>query len=156
LKQTAGGQANAWKYGTGPLPVDSCNPWRFEPSLRSDRLRGLLGIEVSDARIESILTGFGLQKTEKGWKVPSWRSDLTREVDLIEEIARVIGMDAIPARTQARFAGASESDRAYDRAMTLRRAFVAQGLHEARSLTLVPRNRTAQLSRRQSPTRFSA
>src|SRR4029453_8436191 len=38
----------------------------------------------------------------------------------------------------ARFLPASAGDRAYDRAMDLRRAFVAQGLHEARSLTLVP------------------
>jgi phenylalanyl-tRNA synthetase beta chain len=39
---------------------------------------------------------------------------------------------------QARFVAASVTDRAYDRAMELRRACVAQGLHEARSLTLVP------------------
>ena len=65
-------------------------------------------------------------------------ADLAREVDLIEEVARVIGMDTIPARVQARFASASASDRSYDRAMTLRRAFTAHGLHEARSITLVP------------------
>jgi phenylalanyl-tRNA synthetase beta chain len=47
-------------------------------------------------------------------------------------------MDAIPARATARFAPASASDRNYDRAMSLRRAFAAQGLHEARSITLVP------------------
>ena len=56
----------------------------------------------------------------------------------MREVARVVGMDAIPARTQARFAGASATDRNYDRAMALRRAFVAQGFHEARSITLVP------------------
>ena len=82
--------------------------------------------------------GFSLRETDSGWQVPSFRPDLTREVDLIEEIARVIGIDSIPGRTQARFAPASATDRAYDRAMVLRRAFVAQGLHEARSLTLVP------------------
>ena len=106
--------------------------------LRTERVKALLGVNVSEERIEEILTGFICKKTAAGWQVPSWRSDLTREVDLIEEIARVIGMDAIPARTQARFAPASETDRAYDRAMALRRAFAAQGFHEARSLTLVP------------------
>ncbi len=95
-------------------------------------------MEVLPERIDQILTGFGLTKAEQGWRAPSFRSDLTREVDLIEEIARVIGMEIIPARTQARFAAASATDRAYDRAMTLRRAAVAHGLHEARSITLVP------------------
>jgi phenylalanyl-tRNA synthetase beta subunit len=47
-------------------------------------------------------------------------------------------MDAIPGAHPGALCRASESDRAYDRAMMLRRAFVAQGLHEARSLTLVP------------------
>jgi phenylalanyl-tRNA synthetase beta chain len=88
--------------------------------------------------VRQILSGFGLRETPQGWEVPSFRPDLTREVDLIEEVARVLGMDGIPARTQAEFAPASATDRAYDRAMALRRAFVAQGLHEARSLTLVP------------------
>ena len=107
-------------------------------ALRAQRVNSLLGFDVPVERVRQILTGFGLVETNTGWTVPSFRPDLTREVDLIEEIARVVGMDAIPARTQARFAPASASDGAYDRAMALRRAFVAQGLHEARSLTLVP------------------
>jgi len=106
--------------------------------LRAERLRLLLGVEVPAERVRQILTGFGLRETPQGWDVPSFRPDLTREVDLIEEVARVLGMDAIPSRVQAQFASASASDRAYDRAMELRRAFVAQGLHEARSITLVP------------------
>jgi len=106
--------------------------------LRASRIALLLGIEVSEDRVAQILTGFGCKKTDAGWQPPSHRPDLVREVDLIEEIARVVGMDAIPAKTQARFAGASATDRNYDRAMALRRAFVAQGFHEARSITLVP------------------
>ena len=106
--------------------------------LRSSRIALLLGIEVGEDRIAQILTGFGCVKAAEGWQPPSFRPDLVREVDLIEEIARVIGMDAIPSRTQARFAGASGTDRNYDRAMALRRAFAAQGFHEARSITLVP------------------
>jgi phenylalanyl-tRNA synthetase beta chain len=106
--------------------------------LRTSRIARLLGIEVSEDRVAQILTGFGCKKTDEGWQPPSYRPDLAREVDLIEEVARVVGMDAISAKTQARFAGASATDRNYDRAMALRRAFVAQGLHEARSITLTP------------------
>ena len=106
-------------------------------ALRAARVTALLGVEVPAARIDAILTGFGLGKTDAGWEIPSFRQDLTREVDLIEEIARVVGLDAIPARVQAQFSPTSATDRAYDRAMVLRRALVGQGFAEARTLTLV-------------------
>ncbi len=149
ILEIAGGTAGELRIG---LPGDSQSG--FDPSamlsesagpvfthtvaLRPARVAALLGVPVAEARIAEILTGFGLRGAEGGWEVPSYRQDLTREVDLIEEIARVIGLDRVPSRVQARFAPASATDRAYDRAMTLRRALVAAGLHEARSLTLVP------------------
>ena len=114
------------------------NASRAAIPLRPSRVAALLGTEVPQDRIEKILTGFGCEKVPDGWRAPGWRPDLAREVDLIEEIARVVGMDAVPGKTQARFAGASGTDRNYDRAMALRRAFAAQGFHEARSITLVP------------------
>jgi phenylalanyl-tRNA synthetase beta chain len=117
------------------MPVPEGGPFI---RLRHERVNKLLGTVIPAERIERILSGFGLMQCADGWMIPPFRPDLTREVDLIEEISRVIGMDAIPARTQARFASASATDRVYDRAMALRGAFVAQGLHEARSLTLVP------------------
>jgi len=107
--------------------------------LRVERVAHLLGAEISEERVDQILTGFGLKKAEGGeWQIPSFRPDLTREVDLIEEVARVIGMDVIPAKVQAKFSPASEVDSAYDFAMNLCRAFAAQGLSEARNITLVP------------------
>ncbi|MGC3988698.1 MAG: phenylalanine--tRNA ligase subunit beta [Chthoniobacteraceae bacterium] len=106
--------------------------------LRLERLNALLGTTISQERVEGILTSLGLEKKDGGWWAVRYRPDLVREVDLIEEVARVIGMDAIPSRVQARFAPTSPVDRAYDRAMELRRALVAQGLSEARNLTLVP------------------
>ncbi len=107
-------------------------------ALRPERIAAVLGVAVPEDRIAQILTGFGLVKVADGWQPPGFRLDLAREIDLVEEIARVIGMETIPARTQARFAPASATDRNYDRAMSLRRALIAQGLHEARSITLVP------------------
>ena len=121
-----------------PVLLSQRNVPRPAIPLRLTRVAALLGLEVPQARVDQILAGFGCIAAAEGWQPPSFRPDLVREVDLIEEIARVMGMDAIPSRMQARFAGASGSDRNYDRAMALRRAFVAQGLHEARSITLVP------------------
>jgi len=106
-------------------------------ALRPQRVALLLGLELPEERIDAILTGFGLQKAEGGWEIPSFRPDLQREIDLIEEIARVVGIEAVPARAQAQFAPASATDRAYDRAMALRRNLVAQGFAEARTLMLI-------------------
>ena len=107
-------------------------------ALRLDRVTALLGFAVPPERIDAILTTLGLKKSDSGWVPPTFRPDLTREIDLIEEIARVVGMDAVPSRTQGLFAPSSPADGIYDRSMTLRRALAAQGLSEARSLTLVP------------------
>jgi phenylalanyl-tRNA synthetase beta chain len=105
--------------------------------LRPGRVSALLGLEIPGERIDQILTAFGLLKTESGWEIPSFRPDLTREIDLIEEIARVVGIDAVPARVQARFAAASPIDSSYDRAMGLRHSLVAAGFAEARTLMLI-------------------
>jgi phenylalanyl-tRNA synthetase beta chain len=106
-------------------------------TLRPERVTAVLGKEVPEERVHDILTAFGLLKTDSGWEIPSFRPDLTREIDLIEEIARVVGIDAVPARMRAQFAPASATDLAYDRAMNLRRALTAQGFAEARTLILI-------------------
>lgn len=120
---------------TGALLV-GLTPMRHV-SLRPERVTSLLGASVPEARITQILSALGLSKSEDGWDVPSHRSDLTREVDIIEEIARVVGIEQFPALTRACFSGSSTADARYDRLMQLRRAAVAQGLFETRSLTLV-------------------
>ncbi|MCA9774383.1 MAG: phenylalanine--tRNA ligase subunit beta, partial [Myxococcales bacterium] len=68
--------------------------------LRAARVTALLGIEISEGEIARILTDLGvaLEATGPGlWRAaaPSWRTDLTREADLIEEVARVWGYDRI-------------------------------------------------------------
>ena len=134
------GMAGDSPIGFDPVATmhDSGEPvFTHTVALRPQRVTALLGVEIPLVRIDGILTGFGLGKTDAGWEIPSFRQDLTREIDLIEEVARVVGLDAIPARVQAQFAAASATDRAYDRAMALRRALVAQGFAEARTLTLI-------------------
>ena len=107
---------------------------------RKERCTALLGLEIEDEDIDAILLGFGLrqsEKTEGSWDIPSFRPDLTREIDLIEEIVRVVGIDQIPAWQFARFGASTPADRAYDRVLELRRTLAGLGLHEARGLTLV-------------------
>ena len=106
-------------------------------ALREARCAQLLGVEISAARIEGILTSLGLGKTSAGWRIPSYRQDLTREIDLIEEVTRVFGIENVPDREMGRFAAASDSDRFHDRGMKLRTLLAGQGFSEARTLTLI-------------------
>ncbi|KQZ59981.1 MULTISPECIES: phenylalanine--tRNA ligase subunit beta [unclassified Lysobacter] len=68
--------------------------------LRRERLARVLGLRVADSDVERILQALGLTvaNTAEGWSVipPSRRFDLAIEEDLIEEIARIHGYDAIP------------------------------------------------------------
>ena len=104
---------------------------------RLERCHAVLGAAVSSEQVDQILTGFGLEKQGADWQTPAFRQDLTREIDLIEEVARVIGIEAVPSREQSRFFGSSDADKRADQAMRLRRALVAQGFFEARGLTLI-------------------
>ena len=69
-------------------------------TLRSDRIKRVLGVAVEGAEVERILNTLGLQcrVIEGGWQVtaPSFRFDINIEVDLIEEIGRIFGYDNLP------------------------------------------------------------
>ena len=109
-------------------------------ALRCDRVRSLLGIDLNDASIAALLAKLGLKKITSeaalGFEIPSWRNDLTREVDLIEEVARLHGINSITAKCDGIPAHSSHADKAYDFAYGLRRRLSGGGFHEARSGTL--------------------
>jgi len=72
-----------------------------EISLRRSELDLIMGIAVDSADINRILEALGFESTHTGnnWTCtpPSYRPDVEREIDIIEEIARMIGFDAIPS-----------------------------------------------------------
>ncbi len=105
--------------------------------LRENRCSGVLGVQVPLDRVEEILSGFGLEKTQEGWSIPSFRQDLTREIDLVEEVARVFGIDRVPAREIGRFVETTEADRVHDRNTRLIHALVGQGFFESRTVSLI-------------------
>jgi phenylalanyl-tRNA synthetase beta chain len=99
LLEIAGGNA-------GPLRVEEAAdylPQAAAIELRSDRLQRLLGVNIPDETVGGILHRLGLAAnvTPGGWTVtaPSYRFDLVREADLIEEVARIFGYDNIPEQT---------------------------------------------------------
>lgn len=75
--------------------------------VRNERMRSMNGIEVDDASIRSICTSIGCAIGDADASsfmvtVPSWRVDLHEEIDICEEVARLVGLDNIPAATHAR------------------------------------------------------
>ena len=70
--------------------------------LSLERVRRVLGVPLDAARVERILSGLGFTPVAAGtesWtvRVPTWRVDVSRDVDLIEELARHFGYDKLPA-----------------------------------------------------------
>jgi phenylalanyl-tRNA synthetase beta chain len=135
IVQVAGGVAEE-------IALEAGSHWaRTEIPLRHSRVRSLLGVELTDQEIEESLSGIGLEKSSGGgdstWSVPGFRHELTREVDLIEEISRAIGIERIPSRTAGVFAPSSAPDAAYDFVMARRQSLVGMGFSEARTSTLV-------------------
>src|SRR5437773_3818385 len=72
-----------------------------DDSLRYEGLDQLLGIHIEPATADEILSRFGLSKSDSAsrprWKIPSYRRDLQRDVDLIEEIIRAHGIEKVPS-----------------------------------------------------------
>jgi phenylalanyl-tRNA synthetase beta chain len=98
--------------------------------------------DLDDARIEATLTALGCQlsETDAGWLVgvpPSRQRDLGREVDLIEEVARLVGYDSFAAHLPDPLVpGGLEPSQQLER--RLRRSLCAAGLQEVCGLSLVP------------------
>jgi phenylalanyl-tRNA synthetase beta chain len=100
LLEIAGGEA-------GPLVhqvAESHLPRREPIKLRRSRVSLLLGLELPDNRVSAVLGRLGLSVSgnDEGWEVvaPSYRFDITSEVDLIEEIVRIHGYDSVPETTE--------------------------------------------------------
>lgn len=110
-------------------------------SLRRSRLRRVLGIAIPDAEVERILGALGMQVEAgpDGWQVtpPSARFDIAIEEDLIEEVVRIHGYDAVPTTLptgQIRVAMTSESQL---EEADLRRQMVARDYQEAIAFAFV-------------------
>lgn len=100
IQQVAGGELLEGSIWAG-------QPLAAEPtkvSLRTNQLRRILGIDIPENESHRILVALGLKPSgdqpdadgTRHYLAPSWRRDLSREADLIEEVARIHGYDKIP------------------------------------------------------------
>jgi phenylalanyl-tRNA synthetase beta chain len=133
ILEVAGGAAETTTRVAGNAPVLT------KPvTLDAKKLDQLMGGSISLPDAEEILCRLGLSKLPDGaWSVPSFRADLQRHIDLVEEIARVHGLANVPSRFLGAFVPASSVDAAYDADMVLRRRLAALGLHECQTIKLI-------------------
>ncbi|WP_447739743.1 phenylalanine--tRNA ligase subunit beta [Pseudomonas laurentiana] len=132
LLDTVGGEAGPIVEAVSQQHLPQVAP----VTLRAERITQMLGMEMAPAQVEQLLNALELTTTSNGageWTVtvPSHRFDISLEVDLIEELARLYGYNNLPVRyPQARLAPQGKPETRGD-LPTLRRLLVARGYQEA-------------------------
>jgi phenylalanyl-tRNA synthetase beta chain len=115
--------------------------------LRRERIERLLGAAIPDADVRRILTSLGFRPVAQadGWKVavPTFRVDVSREVDLIEEVGRHYGYDRLPTTFPPLTAAPPPPHPTIDRDRTARRVLLAAGCSEALSFSFIAADRAA-------------
>jgi len=137
ILETAGGQ-----LADGVVDVQPKAKEEKQITLHFAKSKDLLGIGISHADQVSYLNKLGLktvaqQPGECTFAIPSWRVDLKREVDLIEEVGRLYGIEKIPATPPRGAIGANAFDSVYDQIGEARRILAGLGLNEAQGQTLI-------------------
>jgi phenylalanyl-tRNA synthetase beta chain len=140
ILETAGGE-----LAEGVVDVQ---PKAMEPkeiTLHFAKSKDLLGVGISHLDQVSFLTKLGLEVKEQSpgvctFKIPSWRVDLKREVDLIEEVGRLYGVDKIPSTPPRGALGTNAFDSVYDQIGEVRRILTGLGLNEAQGQTLISKS----------------
>ncbi len=118
-------------------------PGRQDPepvTVTTEKTKRIIGMPVSRDKIVKILHSLGFECEHEGSKItataPYWRSDITYDVDLIEEVARIIGYDKIPTTLMADPIPQQNPDPLLGLKKTIRQALAGYGLHEIVSYSL--------------------
>lgn len=120
-------------------------PWQYqEIKCRVAKVNALLGLKLDSAEIADCLKRRGLQVLSQNdeellLRTPGWRFDLHKEVDLIEEVAQVRGLDSIPTALGAAKLGGSSKEDCYYEVEAARGELLALGLDEVMNYSLFSR-----------------
>lgn len=110
--------------------------------LREQRVADVLGMHIDRTTVEEILTRLGLHVSKllkDGWQVtvPSFRPDITIEVDLIEEIGRIFGYNNLPVTEPVGSLGLRNQPEAERPLSAIQNYFVSRGYQEAVTYSFV-------------------
>ncbi|MGO8698046.1 MAG: phenylalanine--tRNA ligase subunit beta [Limisphaerales bacterium] len=133
--QTAGGRLLEPPIDAYPKPLSS-----KEIRLRCDKTDALLGVRIPPETQVNFLQRLGLEcldASTPSFRIPTFRLDLKRDVDLIEEIGRLYGVEKIPATPPRGALGANAFDSVHDQIAEARRLLSGLGLLEAQGQTLI-------------------
>jgi phenylalanyl-tRNA synthetase beta chain len=137
IVEAAGGELAVGAVEAFPGPEAA-----VEISLRHRKVNELLGIELTPEQNVGYLTGLGLEAISQSdeastFRIPTWRVDLKRETDLIEEVCRLHGVDQIPATPPRCVVGENDFDAEHDVLAEARAILTGLGLNEAQGQTLI-------------------
>lgn len=137
ILETAGGELAGGVVDVYPVEA---KPKEIE--LHFQKTTALLGVTISHLAQISYLTNLGLVLKEQTpgictFQIPTFRVDLKRDVDLIEEIGRLYGVDKIPPTQPRNAIGTNAYDAVYDQIADARRILTGLGLSEAQGQTLI-------------------
>ncbi len=136
LRELAGGSP-----APGILDVRARPCERRRLRLRLGRARALLGYDPGPEAVLRALEALGLEPNLEGdvvWTVvPSWRVDIEREADLVEEVARQLGYGRVPSRPPVPLAPAAEHDATAAAEERVRDLLAHLGFHEAFSYAMI-------------------
>ena len=142
ILETAGGQ-----LAEGVVDVQPKEKEAKQIELHFAKTTALLGIEIPAEQQVKFLTSLGLAEFSDHsalrtphsafFSVPTFRVDLKREVDLIEEVARLFGVNNIPSTPPRGALGAHPHDAVHDQLAEARQILCGLGLNEAHGQTLI-------------------
>jgi phenylalanyl-tRNA synthetase beta chain len=150
ILETAGGRLAEGAVDAYPAPVEPT-----QITVRHRKVNELLGIELKSHEIEYYLGQLGLKIVNRKprpvddgavapepvtLRIPTFRIDLKRETDLIEEVARLHGLEKIPATPPRGAIGANAFDGVFDQIAEARRILSSLGLYETQGQTLISKS----------------
>ena len=163
ILETAGGQLADGVVDAYPKPAEP-----KQVTLRHHKVNELLGIVLKPEECEFYLGQLGLKTVGRKvrpvgaggppepvtFQIPSFRVDLKCEVDLIEEIARMHGVDKIPATPPRGAIGTNAFDSVHDEIAEARRILSGLGLNEAQGQTLIAKSEARDVECRKKLSRW--
>lgn len=138
LLEICGGEA-------GPIQIVEAGEEEAQPrqvTLAKTKVNDYLGINISSDDVLEILELLGLEKfdeSESNWSfyIPSWRFDISLDVDLVEEVARIYGYNNLPSVTPSAVLAIEPHDESRRKLPAVRQQLVARDYREAITYSFV-------------------